>query len=95
MVSSSTEEEISAMTSPLVTTFATHSRRELLAAWTGLATYRCAAVRAAEPGHVIVSTQGGDYAELLNEIIDAPLVRPAGIDVIQDIGDKPARAAKL
>jgi hypothetical protein len=44
---------------------------------------------------VIVSTQGGDYAGLLNEIIDAPLVRPAGIDVIRDIGDKPARAAKL
>ena len=42
-----------------------------------------------------MSTQGGDYARLLREIVDIPLVRPLGIEVVQDIGDEPERAAKL
>jgi putative spermidine/putrescine transport system substrate-binding protein len=53
------------------------------------------AVRGAQPEQVIVSTQGGDYARLLNEIIDTPLMRPAGIEVLQDIGAEPERVAKL
>jgi putative spermidine/putrescine transport system substrate-binding protein len=91
---------MAAETSPLATTFearGTRSRRELLAAWTGAAAglFETGTVRGSPPETVVVSLQGGDYARLSREIIDTPLLRPASIDVIQDIGDEPARAAKL
>jgi putative spermidine/putrescine transport system substrate-binding protein len=85
------------MTAPRVATSGTHSRRDLLAASAGLvpSLFVPGAVRGAQPDQVIVSAQGGDYARFLNEIIDTPLIRPAGIDVLQDIGEEPARMAKL
>jgi putative spermidine/putrescine transport system substrate-binding protein len=91
---------MTAMTSPHVTTSGAsraRSRRDVLAASAGLVTcvLGTGPVRGAQPEQVIVSTQGGDYARLLNEIIDAPLMRPGGIDVVQDIGEEPVRAAKL
>jgi putative spermidine/putrescine transport system substrate-binding protein len=49
--------------------------------------------RAAE--QCIVGTWGGDYARLLRENIDEPILKPAGIDVVQDIGDESPRVAKL
>lgn len=66
------------------------SRRLFLSGCTATAVSR---TFAAEP--CIISTQGGDYAHLLHEIIDAPLVTPQGIDIIQDIADEPTRAAKI
>ena len=46
--------------------------------------------RAAE--QCVVGTWGGDYARLLRENIDDPILKPAGIEVVQDIGDEtPAR----
>lgn len=54
-----------------------------------------AASRAFAAEQCIISAQGGDYAHLLHEIIDAPLVTPQGIDIVQDIADEPARAAKI
>jgi putative spermidine/putrescine transport system substrate-binding protein len=67
----------------------------VLASWLGLAAGVADASRAAAPERVVISTQGGDYARLLHEIIDTPLVQLAGIEVVQDIGDESARAAKL
>ena len=49
--------------------------------------------RAAE--QCVVGTWGGDYARLLRENIDDPILKPAGIDVVQDIGDEAPRVAKL
>jgi putative spermidine/putrescine transport system substrate-binding protein len=49
--------------------------------------------RAAE--QCVVGTWGGDYARLLRENIDDPILKPAGIDVVQDIGDESPRVAKL
>jgi putative spermidine/putrescine transport system substrate-binding protein len=43
----------------------------------------------------VVGTWGGDYARLLRENIDDPILKPEGINVIQDIGDEIPRVAKL
>jgi putative spermidine/putrescine transport system substrate-binding protein len=43
----------------------------------------------------VVGTWGGDYARLLRENIDEPILKPAGIDVVQDIGDESPRVSKL
>ena len=49
--------------------------------------------RAAE--QCVVGTWGGDYARLLRENIDDPILKPAGIEVMQDVGDETPRNAKL
>jgi putative spermidine/putrescine transport system substrate-binding protein len=49
--------------------------------------------RAAE--QCIVGTWGGDYARLLHENIDEPILKPAGIEVVQDIGDEVPRTSKM
>src|SRR6201996_9521461 len=49
--------------------------------------------RAAES--CVVGTWGGDYARLLRENIDDPILKPAGLDVVQDVGDEQPRVAKL
>jgi putative spermidine/putrescine transport system substrate-binding protein len=46
-------------------------------------------------GQCVVGTWGGDYARLLRENVDGPILKPAGIDVVQDIGDEQPRVAKL
>ncbi len=43
----------------------------------------------------VVGTWGGDYARLLRDNIDTPLLKPQGIDVVQDVADETARVAKL
>lgn len=43
----------------------------------------------------VVGTWGGDYARLLRENIDDPILKPEGIEVIQDVGDEQPRLAKL
>ena len=45
--------------------------------------------RAAE--QCVVGTWGGDYARLLRENIDDPILKPAGVEVVQDIGDETPR----
>ncbi|HEY7578226.1 MAG TPA: hypothetical protein VH855_11580, partial [Acetobacteraceae bacterium] len=49
--------------------------------------------RAAE--QCVVGTWGGDYARLLRENIDDPILKPAGIQVVQDIGDEVPRTSKM
>ena len=39
-------------------------------------------------GQCIVGTWGGDYARLLRENIDDPIIKPAGVEVVQDVGDE-------
>jgi putative spermidine/putrescine transport system substrate-binding protein len=43
----------------------------------------------------VVGTWGGDYARLLRENIDDPILKPAGIEVVQDIGDEVPRTSKM
>ena len=49
--------------------------------------------RAAE--QCVVGTWGGDYARLLRENIDEPILKPADIEIVQDIGDESPRVSKL
>jgi putative spermidine/putrescine transport system substrate-binding protein len=43
----------------------------------------------------VVGTWGGDYARLLRENIDDPILKPADVNVIQDVGDETPRYAKM
>ncbi len=43
----------------------------------------------------VIGTWGGDYAHLLRENIGDPILKPEGVDVVQDIGDEAPRFAKL
>ncbi len=70
-------------------------RRKMLAgAMSGAATL-AASRRAQAAGQVVVGTWGGDYAALLAENIDKPLVAPLGIEVLQDIASQDPRRAKI
>lgn len=72
------------------------SRRGALAGAAGLALPAVLSARAHAAGkRVVIGTWGGDYARLLHENIEAPLVIPQGIKVIQDVGDEPPRMAKV
>ncbi|MCA0420385.1 MAG: twin-arginine translocation signal domain-containing protein, partial [Proteobacteria bacterium] len=44
-------------------------------------------------GRVVVGTWGGDYARLLTKNIEDPILKPKGLEVVQDqAGDAPRRA---
>src|ERR1700739_824947 len=49
--------------------------------------------RAAET--CVVGTWGGDYARLLRENIDDPILKPMGVNVVQDVADETPRYVKL
>ncbi len=51
--------------------------------------------RAAAAETCVVGTWGGDYARLLRENIDDPILKPADVTVIQDVGDETPRYAKM
>src|ERR1700691_5591431 len=70
-------------------------RRALLAGGAILGVAPSLMRRACAAETCVVGTWGGDYARLLRENIDDPILKPAGIDVIQDVGDEVPRVAKL
>ncbi len=49
----------------------------------------------AQSAQVVVGTWGGDYGDLLRESIDGPLMKPMGIEVLQDISGPVPRRTKL
>ncbi len=67
-------------------------RRALLAGVAGLPLLPRVA-RAAEP--VVIATWGGDYANLLRDNVEQPILVPEGVAVTQDVGDEDPRVAKL
>src|ERR1700709_1641883 len=68
------------------------SRRAALA---GAAAVPFASRLARAEEQVVIATWGGDYANLLKNNIDDPLVKPLGINVVQDTGDEDPRVAKM
>ncbi len=44
---------------------------------------------------VVIATWGGDYANLLRENVEQPLLAPQHISVVQDLGDEDPRVAKM
>jgi putative spermidine/putrescine transport system substrate-binding protein len=73
----------------------TLSRRGVLGAGALLAAPALSARGAGAAETCVVGTWGGDYARLLRENIDDPILKPAGVDVVQDVGDEIPRVAKL
>ena len=71
------------------------SRRTVLAAAPLLAAPAILTRNAQAAERCIVGTWGGDYARLLRENIDDPILKPEGVDVIQDVGDVNPRISKL
>jgi len=70
-------------------------RRELLkgAGAAALATAAGTPTFAQSAGRVVVGTWGGDYARLLTKNIEDPILKPKGLEVVQDqAGDAPRRA---
>jgi putative spermidine/putrescine transport system substrate-binding protein len=49
----------------------------------------------ADAGQVVVGTWGGDYGQLLSDLIDKPLLGPKGIEVLQDVANGDPRKTKL
>ena len=49
----------------------------------------------ASDSSLVVGTWGGDYAELLRQMIDEPILKPQGVQVLQDIGGGDSRRTKL
>jgi putative spermidine/putrescine transport system substrate-binding protein len=68
------------------------SRRAALAV---LAAPAVAPRRASAAETCVVGTWGGDYARLLRENIDDPILKPADLAVIQDVGDETPRYTKM
>ncbi|MCE7029812.1 ABC transporter substrate-binding protein [Jiella avicenniae] len=46
-------------------------------------------------GRIVVGTWGGDYARLLTENIDQPILNPLGYEIVQDQAGDPERRAKM
>ncbi|MDE2517781.1 MAG: extracellular solute-binding protein [Rhodospirillales bacterium] len=71
-------------------------RRALLAGSVALAAPALLSTRArAAEDRVVLATWGGDYARLLRENIDTPLLAPKGVKVVQTIDDEPPRIAQM
>jgi putative spermidine/putrescine transport system substrate-binding protein len=71
------------------------SRRALLGGATLLAAPAILTRRVRAAERCVVGTWGGDYAKLLRENIDEPILKPMGIEVVQDVGDENPRVSKL
>src|SRR5215472_8791169 len=73
------------------------SRRHFLSASAGAATMLGLHVPAAhaESSQVVVGTWGGDYGQLLSDLIDKPLLAPKGVEVLQDVANADPRRTKL
>jgi putative spermidine/putrescine transport system substrate-binding protein len=72
------------------------SRRHFLSASVGAAAGLAPKAPArAESSQVVVGTWGGDYGQLLSDLIDKPLLAPKGIEVLQDVASADPRKTKL
>src|SRR5580698_5110679 len=70
-------------------------RRAVLGAGALLAAPALLTRRAGAAETCVVGTWGGDYARLLRENIDDPILKPTDLTVIQDVGDETPRYAKM
>lgn len=72
------------------------SRRHFLSASAGIAALASGMPTArAEGGQVVVGTWGGDYGQLLSDIIDKPIMTPKDFEIVQDVANADPRKTKL
>jgi putative spermidine/putrescine transport system substrate-binding protein len=77
-------------------TTARPTRRTVLGAGAALGAASSLGIRpAAAAEKCIVGTWGGDYARLLRENIDTPVLQPKGVEVVQAVSDEAPRLAQL
>ena len=69
------------------------TRRTVLGSAAALPFIRPFAAKAEET--MVLGTWGGDYARLLRENVETPILKPEGITVVEDIGDEDPRVAKM
>src|SRR5271170_6530688 len=80
-------------TNPVAARF---SRRSVLAAGATLAAAPALLRQPAQAAdRCVVGTWGGDYARLLRENIDDPILKPKGMEIVQAVGDEAPRLAQL
>lgn len=48
-----------------------------------------------KPGSMVYSTYGGDFGRWMKESFEVPFTKATGIDLVHDIGQNPARYAKM
>ncbi|HYF06417.1 MAG TPA: extracellular solute-binding protein [Acetobacteraceae bacterium] len=70
-------------------------KRRHLFAFAGAAALAAPRIADAQSGQVVIGTWGGDYAALLSRHIEQPLLRPRGIEAVQDVGTPAARRTRL
>jgi putative spermidine/putrescine transport system substrate-binding protein len=71
-------------------------RRHALAGAAALALPAIIRPARAEASRVVLETWGGDYANLLHQNVELPILQPkGGIEVVQDANDEPPRIAKV
>jgi putative spermidine/putrescine transport system substrate-binding protein len=76
----------------------TFTRRTLLSAGAAaaMAAYTAGLPRAfAQSGQAIVGTWGGDYGQLLSDLVDKPIMGKQGVEVLQDVANADPRKTKL
>jgi putative spermidine/putrescine transport system substrate-binding protein len=73
------------------------SRRHFLSASAGAASALTSnfSPANAQSSQLVVGTWGGDYGQLLSDIVDKPLIAPKGIEVVQDVANADPRKTKL
>ena len=71
------------------------SRRAMLAGAGALAVSPLGLAPASAAESCVIGTWGGDYARLLRENIEAPLLKPQGVDVTQAVSDEAPRVAQM
>ncbi len=72
------------------------SRRQALAAGTAFAgAGALGGVAQAQQQRVVVGTWGGDYSRLIQKNIDAPFLKPKGVEVVYDEAGSAPRRAKM
>jgi len=69
--------------------------RDLTAVAGATALGSAAARRASADGKMVLGTWGGDYSKLLTQNVEAPILKPKGIEVVHDIAGDSQRRAKL
>ena len=70
-------------------------RRHALAGAAALALPAIGRSARAEQSRVVIATWAGDYGNLLHQNVEAPILQPKGIEIVQDQNDEPPRIAKM
>ena len=78
-----------------MTQFSLTRRRALAAGTAAIGAASIGGVARAQQQRVVVGTWGGDYSRLIQKNIDAPFLKPKGVEVVYDEAGSAPRRAKM